>query len=465
MHSRREDSLREMTANNSQSLRDVLAQESSLSGSLPELFFLTFVLVFTAIRLIEAHAAFVHAPGVDWNSSEWMINYAAGFVRRGLGGELLLGSMQATGLSFFAIWATITTAIYLALCGFVAWRSYRLGGSKLWRFCLLMNPALLIFPVECRPYGSFLRKEVLFVAGTALLVSLCERALKRGRTGAVADVFPVLAGFVVASVTLALLHEGMFLFGWLPLNAAILVTCLKCNRVGLKAAWVLMCVATLPALAATAASVHWHGDAQTASAICASWHAESIPTVCVAGPQFPPAVDALSWSVRDAVTLTMRAAGRAPVFLAIFVFVATLLLASIGKVVPDTRLDHRLAVLVFPLLFAVPIFVLGWDWGRYLFLVMGQQLCVLLSPLLRGAVFEVLPGSVRASITRISEAGLWRSLEAFAQGVERVPVLVCAVLLLLPVPGIPPERTMFKGSAPVILVDFARKFPTGADPK
>jgi hypothetical protein len=431
---------------------------------LPELFFVACVLVFTAVRLIEARAAFVRAPGADWNSSEWMINYATGFVRRGLGGELVLSMMHVTGLSFFAIWATTTTAIYLAVCGYVALRSYRRGGPGLWRFCLLMNPALLIFPLECRPYGSFLRKEVLFVAGTALLVSLCERALKRGRMRSVTDIFPVLASFVVLSVTLALLHEGMFLFGWLPLNAAVLLTCMKRRQVGLKAAWILVGVAALPALAATAASVHWHGDAQTASAICESWHAESIPTVCVAGSQFPPAVDALSWSVRDAVRITMKGAPRAPIFLAILVFVAALLLASIGKIAPEARLDHRLAVLVFPLLFALPIFVLGWDWGRYLFMAMGQQLCVMLSGTLRGSVFDVLPGSLRDGITRLSDAGVRKPLEAFAQVVERVPLLVCAMLLVLPVPGVPPERTMFKGSPPVILVDFARKFPTGADP-
>ncbi len=464
MHSRREDSLRETKTGSSQYRCDATGQKSSISSSLPEFFFLAFVAVFTAVRLVEAHAAFARAPGMDWNSSEWMINYAAGFVRRGLGGEFVLRAIHLTGLRFFAIWATITTAIYLAVCGFVAWRSYRLSGPRLWRFCLLMNPALLIFPLECRPYGSFLRKEVLFVAGTALLVSLCERALKRDGMPSVMNILRVLAGFVAVSVTLALLHEGMFLFGWLPLNAAVLVACLKRNRVGLKPAWVLMCVAALPALAATVASVHWHGDARTASAICASWHAESIPTVCVAGQQFPPAVDALSWSVRDAVKLSVKAAPRAPVFFAIFVFVAALLLASIGRVVPDARLDHRLAVLVFPLLFAVPIFVLGWDWGRYLFMVMGQQLCVMLSPSLRGSVFDVLPQWLRSRITRISEV-VRKSLESFEQGVEDAPALICAVLLVMPVPGVPPERTMFKGSPPVILIDFARKFPTRADPQ
>lgn len=169
--------------------------------------------------------------------------------------------------------------------------------------------------------------------------------------------------------------------------------------------------------------------------------------------------------MRDAVTLTLKAARRAPIFLAIFVSVAALLLVSIGRVAPDARLDHRLAVLVLPLLLALPIFVLGWDWGRYLFMVMGQQLCVMMSGTLRGAVFDVLPGFLRNRITRMGEARVRRPLDAFAQRVEGAPAVICALLLVLPVPGVPPERTMFKGSPPVILVDFAQKFPTGADPR
>jgi hypothetical protein len=38
------------------------------------------------------------------------------------------------------------------------------------------------------------------------------------------------------------------------------------------------------------------------------------------------------------------------------------------------------------------------------------------------------------------------------------------LLVVLPVPGVPPERTMLKGSPAVVLFDFAPRFPTGADP-
>ncbi len=437
-------------------------RSSSVLDLLPEICFITFVLVFTTVRLIEEHVAFVRAPGADWNSSEWMITYAEGFVRRGLGGELLVWLMHFTGLGFFPIWATVTTAVYLAVCWYILRRCHQLRGSNLWRFCLLMNPALLIFPIECRPYGSFLRKEVLFVAGTVALVSLCEWALRGSRLSSAAGSVTVLLSFCAVSTVLALLHEGMFLFGWFPLNAVVLVAFLRRRRVGLRVALGLALIASLPALAVTGASGHWHGTAQTAKAICENWHSESVSTVCNAGRQFPPAVGALGWSVADAIALPMKAAWRFPVFLMIFAFVAALLLSAIRKLMREARLEHLIALMVLPLVCSLPIFVLGWDWGRYLFMVMGQQLCVMLSEEPCPAVYEMLPTALLKVVDAVT-VQVKKPLEAFAKSAERVPALLCLVLLVLPVPGVPPERTMFKGSPPVIVYDFARSFPAGAD--
>ncbi|HEV2214100.1 MAG TPA: hypothetical protein VGR64_02345, partial [Terracidiphilus sp.] len=48
------------------------------SEMLPELLFAAFLILFITIRLVQQHAAFLRAPGADWNSSEWMIDYADG---------------------------------------------------------------------------------------------------------------------------------------------------------------------------------------------------------------------------------------------------------------------------------------------------------------------------------------------------------------------------------------------------
>jgi len=256
------------------------------------------------------------------------------------------------------------------------------------------------------------------------------------------------------------LHEGMFLFGWLPLNFALLLAVLRRLRIQRRTARLLTVSAFLPALAATAASIHWHGNAQTAQTICQSWHGLSVPTVCTASGQFPLAVQALGWSASYAVSLPLSMAWRFPFFIVLVAFCAALEIAAIRKLLPAARLDHLLALLALPLLASFPLYLLGWDWGRYLFAVMGQQVWVLLSDTLRPAVFDEVPGVLRRLATSTAGSRLRDRLDAFTLRIPCAPLIVCLILLILPVPTVPQGKPMLYSSPPVIVIDFARQFIT-----
>jgi len=422
----------------------------------PSIVFGTAILLLGAIRLCEAHWYFAQSPGMDWNSSEWMIDYAAGFVRRGLDGAMLARLMRITGLGFFTLWASITTAVYLGVCWHLLRQVNRLGGSAIWRFLLLLNPALVAFAVECAPDGSFLRKDVLFVAATALLVCLGERTLHSAQPTA-RNMLPLLAAACALSTALALTHEGIFLFGWLPLNFALLLAVLSRLRIHRLTSWLLALSAFLPALVATAASIHWHGDARTAQIICQSWHGLSVPTVCKAGGQFPPAVDGLAWSFSYALSLPLSVASRFPFFIVLVVFCGSIEIAAIHRLIPSARLDHLLALLALPLLASIPLYLLGWDWGRFLFTVTGQQVWVLLSDTMRPAVFDVLPKGLRRLATRAAGTRLTERLDAFMHRTLYAPPILCLILLILPVPPVPQRNPMLYSSPPVIVIQFARQ--------
>ena len=115
-----------------------------LRHALPEILFSLVALVLVLHCVLAERAVFLAIPGSDWNSSEWLIDYAGGFVRRGLAGEYVVHLMRLTGWSFLSIWISTTTAVFLALCAWLVSVSARLGGRPLWRFALLFSPALLL---------------------------------------------------------------------------------------------------------------------------------------------------------------------------------------------------------------------------------------------------------------------------------------------------------------------------------
>ena len=396
-------------------------------------------------------------PGSDWNSSEWLINYAAGFVRRGLGGQILMDILQHTGWRFFPLWAGFSLAVYVGLCGFVLWRSWRTRAKAAWRCILLLNPALLLFPAESAPYGSFLRKEVLFVAATAILVLLAEfvlRPVSEGRAKPAGSPALYLATCVILSTVLALIHEGLFLFCWLPLAFAITCHFLRKLQWSRPALAIALAGAFIPPVAAAAACVHWHGSTTSAVEICESWHPLGVATQCFAPGHFPPAVAALGWTTSYAASIPRHAAWRYPFFLLFYAAAIVVILAAIRKLYPWAKVAEMLPLLLLPFLASLPISAIGWDWGRYTFTVLGQQLLILTSDSLRPAVFALLPRGLQSRCTTFAETFMAPVIDFAGSAIEHHPLAAVTGLLLIPFPSVPPERTLYKASPPYIVADF-----------
>lgn len=436
----------------------ILSTESDASAPgrashLPETFFSLTVLVLVTIRIVQQYESYSRSPGSDWNSSEWMIDYAAGFVRRGLAGAFLTQVMHLTGLGFFPVWTTITTVAYLGLCAYILRESWRLGGPVIWRFALLLNPILV---VSAANYASVARKDAFFVWATLLIVILGHYVLLHEKAESavrVSHTLLILFAAILLSVTLALLHEGIFLFTWLPLNVTVLAYILSRLRFGRKSVALLLALALAPALVVVAAGAHWHGDAAAAQSICLSWHSFSIPTVCSPGVGFPPAIDALSWSLSRGVSLSLKYAWRFPAYPILFAIAGSAEIITILVLIRKARLEHLLALLLFPFVASLPLFLLGEDWGRWLCLVATSSLMVMLSDQLRPALYCFLPASFRTVFTQTIVPPIERRLEYFRSQVERHPLLFCIALVMLPVPAYPSPSALGENSL-VIVVRF-----------
>src|ERR1700722_12241776 len=85
------------------------------------------VILVLALGRVLAGSYHVSFSGADDSCcvSEWLINYDGGFVRRGLGGALILGAASLTGLSpraiVFAVLSSSYTLFFAAL-GAMVWR-------------------------------------------------------------------------------------------------------------------------------------------------------------------------------------------------------------------------------------------------------------------------------------------------------------------------------------------------------
>ena len=136
--------------------------------------------------------------------SEWLINYGGGFVRRGLGGTLILGAASLTGSSPRVIVFTLLAGSYtlfFAALGAMVWRLRKVDYLELF---LVVSPFAALFPVIHRVAGQ--RKEILMLALAAL-----AGATGLGRLDSVAK---YLCWSLMFAVIVAI-HDGSIFF--LPL--------------------------------------------------------------------------------------------------------------------------------------------------------------------------------------------------------------------------------------------------------
>ena len=422
----------------------------------PEIFFSVMVLLLVAVWIIQNYAVFRRHPGSDWNSSEWMIDYAAGFLRRGLGGAVLAAIVRVTGLGFFPVWMALTTAAYLGLCSVLVALSRRMGGPALWRLALLLNPALLLAACE---YGSFARKDILFFWGTLLNVALVGRALRRSASSSAprGGALLPLASFLVSSLILVLLHEGVFLFAWLPLNFALLAWGLARLRFSPPGIAVRLALAFAPALVALAACIHAHGDPRSAEVICNSWRF-AMPVDCSPGPFFPPSISAFSWTLRADIVGSLGYIAGLPAYLAIFALTAAIQIITVQALVPAARLEHLLALALVPFAASLPLYVLGADWGRWLSLVATSSLFAMLSDPVRPCLYGCLPAALRSVIANRLSPPLARFLPSLRGLFDRHAFLFFAAMVIFPVPPFPIRGSLVIASPIAIVLNFVSRF-------
>ncbi|MGB6133127.1 MAG: hypothetical protein WBG54_15200 [Acidobacteriaceae bacterium] len=403
-----------------------------------------------AQRIAEDHHTFFIDPGASWGTSEWMINYSAGFVRRGLGGAVLGEVLRLTGIRFFPFWVVAGTLSFAGLCAYVLRITWRMRGPGLWRLALLLNPILLI--TACH-YGTYARKDLVFVWATLLNVAVCGQMLANARRSVAWRAVILLLTFAGCGTVLALLHEGLLPFSWLPINLAVCAYALRQLGLRRRTVALLLVLGMAPAGAAVAGAALHHGNAQMARTICESWQSAA-PVKCQEEEQMPPEVERLGWSLPRGIALAAPIAPMFPLYPVLLILAGGLEILAIRILMPAARLEHLLATLLLAFVASLPLYVLGVDWGRWLALTGMCSLLVMLSERMRPACYRCLPALMRRAVDRMTPSAE-RFLGAMRRTFERDFGLFCAALLLLEVPPIPVGIVEFLNPSLVWLMQLA----------
>lgn len=303
----------------------------------------------------------------SWTVGEWLINYAGGFVRRGLPGQVIYGISSGTGIPPWTLATLISLAAWIALSVLLV----KVSRST-------FSP-ILIFSSFCMASpligGYMVRKDcfnLVLLALSALLVRWSTR-----KTSSDFDFYFASGTSGLLGVIGVLSHESYGFYA-LP-SVAIAILCLGGHKFNRRKTGAALLLVTVPIAVSTFICAYFKGTPAIAEAINLSWSglAGKIPGAYSEKPA--GAIWAISMSSIEGLKYSLR-----PILLGFgnqFIWRPLPLLASfivsMGVISsPSSLIDtgrhldgvvRRLFVLI--LLCMLPVFAAGHDYGRWLFMI------------------------------------------------------------------------------------------------
>jgi hypothetical protein len=300
---------------------------------------------------LQLRASFSWGPD-SWPLTEFLIDYSGGFVRRGLPGTLFWWISSITGVQANHL------VIGIGLLTFL--------GLSAWTLCRLrerFHPALL---VSCVVLGipayqeGILRKDCV---GLLVLV-LAVKFLRVRPTGWRLCVPALACSLAVLS------HETFFFYG----VAGLLLARHPQWSEGRYCSRVFRTAVLSPALLAFFFCLIWHGNEDVARTIHQTW-TPLWERLGFSGAEPGAAIAALGWSKREAfdvgTSVILSGWYQTTAWVLVFTFSFFLAVLFTGENEPDDGKPRAkvefAAILLVQLACISPLFLLGMDYGRWLF--------------------------------------------------------------------------------------------------
>jgi hypothetical protein len=349
---------------------------------LQRLYFPAIVLLvlFTSVHYLRV----AYLQAMDWSGwsiGEWLTNLEAGWVRRGIGGQIILLLSDATSIPMNGIVLAIQGISYLGFIGLFLNLLYK-KTITFWYFVACFAPTFLLFTY----YDSMAvgRKEVLLYVMFIIWLRLCMTGRNTPTTTII---------FSATYFVLTLVHETFFFYSLYFVLAAALC----CGKIFSKARLSLL----IPFVSFTGVVVTaLTSGPMNGPGICASLLARGLPPSVCSGP--------INFGVPSSgVLLGQYLSNFDWVALAQIGWVFLLVISPVYLILRSLKLSRSqrhqgIWLLAGLICFSAPLFMLATDWGRWISMHSTFAIVLLLSILpdrTSGELVTASPSARRPSRT------------------------------------------------------------------
>jgi hypothetical protein len=339
------------------SIRNLFSQKKKFILSVAYLLFLIDLILrfYTQTRDINAKDS--------WEISEWLINYQGGFVRRGLPGEIILQLYHYVGLSPYAVIMFLCIVSYIGVVVFFIY-TFRKNGYSLFLLpfvFFLGNPSI---------NGFWVRKDLILIL---LFIAVIYFSLRKKNLSVIlANLF-----FIIAILS----HEAIGFFCF-PVLLLILAD-KRGNKTELLKSSITSLIKLIPSIVTFFLVLYFKGSWNIATQIWQSWKIIPFPGSENYNPELPAAIGSLSWSLHRGLSLLKRTLTDfyegiyAPLVWGFVIIMIYYIIVNTNKLKTLVFVKNKTPTnfnkinlsntLILQFLAVVPLFVLGCDFGRWIF--------------------------------------------------------------------------------------------------
>ena len=302
-----------------------------------------------------------------WTIGEWLINYQGGFVRRGLFGSIIYK------ISYLININPISLVHFLTILFFISFLYLLKDCRKYFSSLFLLSPIVSLAPL----LGNYLvRKDVSGIVAYALCTNLIVKEKKFTN---------FLFINLISSISI-LNHESYFFYSVPSLFLLHFSSSksINSNNNFLKVYKTILYF--MPTLIVSILVFYFNGNYEIASKINHSWLDLSsvINTNQFFNPFFPSgAIGSLSWTFKQGIGLPLSTINNFDGLILWIPAVWFLLIFICAQIfIGDKDNSNRklkLNVLLLQLTFISPLFILGWDFGRWIFLWISSSIFLTIS--------------------------------------------------------------------------------------
>ena len=298
----------------------------------------------------------------SWTIGEWLVSYQGGFIRRGLSGSIIYFLTNQFNINpIFLIW-TISITLYLLLFLLI----FKYCKSEFPKY-LIFSPIFLAAPII---QDVLIRKDNFLLLLFGLCLLTIERQLKnqisKMHTFFIVNVFSILA----------ILNHESYGFWALPI-LVILVSITKDKY--MKSLFLRIrsgLFFLLPSFITFFLCFIFKGNQDQANIIHLSWRKFypmlPSPQDQIFLPEPIGTIGSLSWSLREGIDLSLSTLVQFSNFIWIpGAWIITILICALYFISSKNKgklFKLKNFILFSNFLFFTPLFILGWDFGRWIFL-------------------------------------------------------------------------------------------------